>query len=128
MTKIEERLKELEKLDKAATPGPWTAIGYDGDICGPYNRIHEAIGCSSVEVYADRKHKVVEDDDNAILIAAYRNETPKLIQALREAVEALSEIGKPITIDNGILNRLMDNMSTATEILICIEALLTEGK
>lgn len=59
---------------------------------------------------------------------AYRNGTPKLIQALREAVGALSEIGKPITLDNCILNRPMGNMSTATETLTRIEALLTEGR
>lgn len=91
MTKIEERLKELE-----------TAIPQNTTYSSTHDGLnYEVVAC---------------------------NTFPKLIQALREAVGALSEIGKPITLDNSILNRPMDNMSTATETLTRIEALLTEGK
>lgn len=95
MTPIETKLKELEKLDKAATHGSWNLKHISGSnfavqefqfrSAGSYPIFQiddSAIDCGSVFC----------SPEDANLIAAYRNETPKLIAALREAVDEFQMI------------------------------------
>jgi hypothetical protein len=127
MTKIEERLKELENLDKAATPGPWEKQAYMNyigwSLCAG-NR-----GCVAERWYPSTVKDLPEGEEmagNMNLIAAYRNETPKLIQALREAVSALNYVADHENIGRHVYSDT--DPERARQTLTRIEALLTEGK
>lgn len=80
---LNETLKELERLEKEATPGPWRATGkykqtQDYAVETP-DGIYWAIGDAIYHT----------SNNNHEFIAISRNSLPKLIQALRLAMEAL---------------------------------------
>lgn len=131
MTKIEERLKELEKLDKAATPGPWEKQAYMNYI--GWSLYAGDRGCVAERWYPSTVKDLPEGEEmtgNMNLIAAYRNETPKLIQALREAVVYLEYIKRARERDQSGAPRrsIIDVSALADNTIYRIEALLTEGK
>lgn len=68
-------IDELEKLEKAATPGPWAEE--EGDVMGP----------GDVNGYANWITSDAEQAD-AALIAAARNALPELLRIVRHLAEA----------------------------------------
>lgn len=111
MTKplTDAELDELEKLDKAATPGPW--LEYEGDICiqpPPYNtplgdkgaflttRPYPEPVLSGTPIGHDNSTLSCSDEDRALVIVS-RNALPALIdeiralQAERAALQAENE-------------------------------------
>lgn len=89
-------LDELERLEKAATPGPWHAQGIrmldfgPGVDFEPTSDLAEAV---HADIRSSESHcsvaEHVEDIPSAVLIAAARNAMPALIRELRAAREAL---------------------------------------
>jgi type IV pilus biogenesis protein CpaD/CtpE len=87
-----EQLDELERLEQAATPGPWVEIGVDDAFCASRGGILHA---SEVDNEWEEQHWIVVDEgpapanwvpvDNDGFIAAARNALPELIKDLREA-------------------------------------------
>lgn len=73
-------LDELERLEKAATVGPWEAS--DWRICHHVNTGRIGVICDTAN---NKKTRTEENQANAALIAAMRNELPSLIAALRES-------------------------------------------
>lgn len=130
MTPIETKLKELEKLDKAATPRPWKHGYSDGSGVYGWQENFDTY-CITVDGKESVLHaKVISDYDDcpphdAQLIATYRNETPKLIAALREAVECLSSYSTSAFEIDGKLYRIG---SKADKTITRIEKILGEQK
>jgi hypothetical protein len=85
-----EELEALEKLEKAATPGPWDVFA-DVDLC-VYNVIGPAFAPIAVVRTRTIDDPPAEDDDGghaadftaSSLIVALRNAAPALIAAARE--------------------------------------------
>lgn len=87
MTDPKAILDRVEKLDKAATPGPWNSIDVDhGWTVGKDSQL----GADYVaDVHAMHEERVRGDETssaNADLISEYRTLAPKLALALRIAV------------------------------------------
>lgn len=96
---LDTLLSQLEKLEAAATKGPWwtssDAVAYDSILS--YDEIRESgarrvcySGCST-----DRRRatKNPQHLGNLEFIAATRNATPILIAAIKEMKSALEKIG-----------------------------------
>lgn len=83
-------LNELERLEKAATPGPWK---WDSDQIkdDPMNRCRYrvcVVGKTVMQTYYSSDDVHAEAD--ATLTCALRNALPELLRRLREAEEILS--------------------------------------
>jgi hypothetical protein len=91
------QLEELERLAKAATPGPWKdksfKRNYDwGVICSGGKRIAQ---CTSADVTDERKRVTFEEKlANAAYIAAACNAVPELIAENRKFQECTRELSK----------------------------------
>ena len=84
-------LDELERLETAATPGPWTGVVY-GENAGaslPPPYWMWLAGMCPLTVYVDRWFALSPED--GAYIAALRNGFPSLISRLR-AAEAIIEL------------------------------------
>ncbi len=77
--KLAELRAEIEARANAATPGPWVAGA------ASYQVIHKD-GRLVCEMTTPTSH---ERDNDAAFIAAARTDVPRLVAALRRAVEAL---------------------------------------
>jgi hypothetical protein len=93
----ELRLDELERLEQAATPGPWEtsecdcdrackvnisdADGYGIAMCWPYANIRTAL----------KKDQCASQADAALIVAA-RNALPALIRRIRELEQELFDV------------------------------------
>lgn len=92
----DEKLRRLEELEKAATPGPWRAgrpdmTSYDGNTGYPFKQVycddkragtHEPTG--EQLPYTVARGEGDECHENAQLIAALRNAAPRLLEMARE--------------------------------------------
>ena len=75
---LDALLKEVERLDKAATPGPWRVLGYDESALAWIDGVNTAHGYEGELLRPD-----------ADLVVAFRRAAPLLARMLREAVGAL---------------------------------------
>lgn len=87
-------LDELERLEKAATPGPWASEGYGGfytehpdhqkaDNGSGWRGASNSLGHCADGEYVDN----INATNDAELIVAFRNSAPALISLAREALE-----------------------------------------
>ena len=111
-----DQLAELERLTKAATPGPWKdksfKRNYDwGVICSGGKRIAQ---CTSTDVTDERKRVTFEEKlANAAYIAAACNAAPELIaenRALRKRVRELER--QTVVLASHLSKYVMHTMST----------------
>ncbi len=116
---LESELKRLAELEGKATKGPWEKNQYS-NFTG-YSLFAKEFGCvterwaASFEDPSGPQHAA-----NGEFIAAIRNAAPSLIEGLRVAVEALSDI------EWHELER-RDAINKATEALSRISKLLSPG-
>lgn len=95
-----EELEALEKLEKAATPGPWDVFA-DVDLC-VYNVIGPAFAPIAVVRTRTIDDPPAEDDDGghsadfaaSSLIVALRNAAPALIAAARENADIRGKLAE----------------------------------
>lgn len=105
-----EELNELERLEKAATPGPWIAVPYRRRFYGEEPRFDNGICHVLPESDPERLPILTVDrgddhhaetrehaDIEAAFIAALRNAAPDLIRAAREADELREELRRSET-------------------------------
>lgn len=86
---LETRLKELEALCAAATPGPWEAIDYSGTPTG-----YLGVAAPGLEVFIVAPGNIVRPED-AKFIAEFTIAVPELIAIIRKMKadnERLSDI------------------------------------
>ena len=90
LQKLLSTVSELEKLEAAATPGPWSTERYDADN----GYIHFSVNDSEMQQIAfcheDMHPKTYRKD--AALIAASKNSIPALCSAIRLMGEALDNV------------------------------------
>lgn len=107
-------LEKIERLHKAATPGPWKdksfKRNYDwGVICSGGKRIAQ---CTSADVTDERKRVTFEEKlANAAYIAAACNAAPELVaenRVLRKRVRELEETVIMLQIENDTINELRE--------------------
>lgn len=88
--KLPDLLAEIDRLDQAGTQGPWKAYYFSaGNSCVRISEFEVA------QLYAEpgfEGDSELQRANDAILIATYRNATPKIARALRTAVEALRDV------------------------------------
>jgi hypothetical protein len=101
MTMDGTKIDELERLAKAATPGPWKdksfKRNYDwGVICSGGKRIAQ---CTSADVTDERKRVTFEEKlANAAYIAAACNAVPELIAKNRALQERVRELERELEV------------------------------
>lgn len=127
---LEEKIDELERLEKAATPGPWrssTWYGIDGGwaAVGPH---HEPLSDED----SDEPDGEVEDraKNDAAFIAAARNHLPDILAALKEAQAKRFQHEDAVALADACLERddLRAKLETATEALREIAAIHLDMK
>lgn len=117
-------LEELERLEKAATSGPWeTRLGdefgkTDMLIMAPENpepnAIEVVVRNKNPFDYIDPEYKA-----NFDLIVALRNAAPELIAELRQARQALCDLVQAIARD--MMHNDDESMDTLIDLKACIE-------
>ena len=87
-------LDELERLEKAATPGPWRADGFEIDQlsdAGEGYPLDHYPDCANVSTWVGASGEDgpygIQRKEDAALIAAARNALPALLRAARERDE-----------------------------------------
>ncbi len=97
MTPIEQELKRLAELEKAATPGPWegTHYGDEVEITAPGAKLSEFY------IYLETTRAKNITPATVEFIAELRNAAPGLIEALSLAVEALEQEHDHLPTDGG---------------------------
>lgn len=102
---LDALLKDVEALDKAATPGPWRFAKHGGAVPGSEDDHPVVEFCEWARKGRKRvpagdfggihidEFRSVEGDDDATgeLVAHYRTAAPRLAAMLRVAVEALDD-------------------------------------
>lgn len=91
---LTQLLDQIEARANAATPGPWRFAKH----WGPYNWqgaiLHDGKGVYNLEVL-QMATCTPERDANGSFIAAARSDVPKLVEALREAIDSFEAIAEP---------------------------------
>lgn len=92
-----EVLAELERMEKAASPGPWHAFGRAEDGKMPiveFGHPDNPTGDYGGFLYGSTGYSPLPEE-NAALIAAMRNALPALIARIRELEALLTTSGSP---------------------------------
>jgi hypothetical protein len=88
-----EELDALEKLEKAATPGPWHEYSNHDSVYGTQiGMIDDADSPHDVFQLADTSFDEDTSNTNAELMAALRNAAPALIAAARENADLRAKL------------------------------------
>ncbi len=84
------QVEELERLEKAATPGPWKVGAEDGTRLSHVWPVRNSAAVADCSV-GDWRYSDEEMRDNAAFIAALRNAAPALLAALKRPEEGECE-------------------------------------
>lgn len=91
MRNLEDKLAELERLEKAATPGPWESR--QGTKWSSIVQVREgwelAVANVHLGAFTAPKGQLAANVADAALISATRNSLPGLLKAVRGMAEAL---------------------------------------
>ncbi len=96
---IQSKLSELEKLEAAATPGPWANEDH-GEIITTVTDDDEGNEPEDLRLFftnTNGKFGFTQSCANEEFVAASRVAVPSLTAALKKAVEGLEKIGKNFT-------------------------------
>ncbi len=145
MTKLLARIAELEGIEAGATEGPWFQGYWSGQCHRKHThgigncryeytrRIGDGYRETQIGTAIENMSLIVGNEGelapkNAKFIVEARNTFLPLLSCLREAVEALGEIGKPVDLDNSLLDRPIENMSLANAALAFISRKIGAGE
>ena len=81
-----EQLDELERLAKAATPGPWVMNSDDDSYCGRYYGLFGGEKCVIPIDWNVQNYPAVHDEDAQFIAAANPQVVLELIQTLRNEI------------------------------------------